>query len=147
MSDTYKDVLVAIDGSEESRHILSRAVSIACSGGGRLHLLHVIEPLALAYGADVPIDVTELQGSLMEQARENVNRYAEAFSIPVDRVHVELGSIEKTIQDKADVLCADLIVIGSHTRSGLALLLGSTARGVVPGAHCDVLAVKLRRGG
>ena len=50
MSDTYKDVLVAIDGSEESRHILSRAVSIACSGGGRLHLLHVIEPLALAYG-------------------------------------------------------------------------------------------------
>ena len=38
---------------------------------------------------------------------------------------------------------ADLIVVGSHTRSGLALLLGSTARGLVPGAHCDVLAVKM----
>lgn len=33
----------------------------------------------------------------------------------------------------------------SHTRTGLALLLGSTARGVVPGAHCDVLAVKIPR--
>lgn len=145
MSESYRDVLVAIDGSEESRHILTRALSIACTGGGRLHLLHVIEPLALAYGADVPMDVTELQSSLMDQARENVNRYATEFSIPPDRVHVELGSIEKTIQEKADVLCADLIVIGSHTRSGLALLLGSTARGVVPGAHCDVLAVRIRR--
>ena len=32
---------------------------------------------------------------------------------------------------------------GNVTRSGLALLLGSTARGLVPGAHCDVLAVKM----
>ena len=45
--------------------------------------------------------------------------------------------------DKADKIGADLIVVGSHTRSGLALLLGSTARGLVPGAHCDVLAVKV----
>ena len=44
---------------------------------------------------------------------------------------------------QADKLAADLIVVGSHTRSGLALLLGSTARGLVPGAHCDVLAVKV----
>ena len=145
MGGTYKDVLVAIDGSDESRCVLSRAAAIVDGSGGRLHLLHVIEPLALAYGADVPMDVTDLQASLMQQARENIDRYAAEFQVPPEQVHVELGSIEKTIQDKADMLGAELIVIGSHTRTGLALLLGSTARGVVPGAHCDVLAVKIPR--
>ncbi|MCH8544742.1 MAG: universal stress protein [Alcanivorax sp.] len=145
MGGTYKDVLVAIDGSEESRCVLSRAAAIVYGSGGRLHLLHVIEPLALAYGADVPMDVSDLQASLMQQARENIDSYAAEFRVPAGQVHVELGSIEKTIQDKADALGADLIVIGSHTRTGLALLLGSTARGVVPGAHCDVLAVKIPR--
>ena len=145
MGGTYKDVLVAIDGSDDSRCVLSRAAAIVDGSGGRLHLLHVIEPLALAYGADVPMDVTDLQASLMQQARENIDRYAAEFQVPSEQVHVELGSIEKTIQDKADMLGAELIVIGSHTRTGLALLLGSTARGVVPGAHCDVLAVKIPR--
>ncbi|MCV6604433.1 MAG: universal stress protein, partial [Porticoccaceae bacterium] len=38
----------------------------------------------------------------------------------------------------------DLIVVGSHGRHGLALLLGSTANGVIHGAGCDVLAVRIR---
>ena len=77
------------------------------------------------------------------QARDTALEYAGHYRIPESRIHVELGSIEKTILDKADDIGADLIVVGSHTRSGLALLLGSTARGLVPGAHCDVLAVKM----
>ena len=38
---------------------------------------------------------------------------------------------------------ADLIIVGSHGRHGLALLLGSTANGVLHGASCDVLAVRV----
>ena len=38
---------------------------------------------------------------------------------------------------------ADLIVVGSHGRYGLALLMGSTANGVLHGATCDVLAVRV----
>ncbi|MEY1661765.1 universal stress protein [Isoalcanivorax beigongshangi] len=145
MSNEYKDVLVAIDGSEESQQILERARSVCCGTSGRLHLLHVIEPLALAYGADIPIDVTELQTGIMDQARTSVRRYADTYGIPAERVYVEMGSIEKTIQEKAEALDVDLIVVGSHTRTGLAILLGSTARGVVPGARCDVLAVKIQK--
>lgn len=142
MENDYRTLLVAIDCSEDSGRVLARAAAVA-SKGATLHLIHVIEPLALAYGADVPMDVSDLQSSLMERARKAALEHAQHFAISPDQVHVELGSIERTIQEKADQLGADLIVVGSHTRSGLALLLGSTAKGLVPGAHCDVLAVKV----
>ena len=142
MTSPYRKVLVAIDCSDESAEVLSRAAGVQEGTDGELHLIHVIEPLALAYGADVPMDVTDLQSGLVKQARDTALEYAGHYRIPESRIHVELGSIEKTILDKADDIGADLIVVGSHTRSGLALLLGSTARGLVPGAHCDVLAVK-----
>ena len=145
MTAPYRKVLVAIDCSDESAEVLARAAGVIEGTEGELHLIHVIEPLALAYGADVPMDVTDLQSGLVKQARETACKYAQQYRTPKERVHVELGSIEKTIVDKADTLEADLIVVGSHTRSGLALLLGSTARGLVPGAHCDVLAVKMDR--
>ena len=147
MPSPYRRILVAIDCSDESAQVLSRAAGVLSGNDGELHLIHVIEPLALAYGADVPMDVTDLQSGLMQQARETADTYAGRYQIPADNVHVELGSIEKTILDQADKLNADLIVVGSHTRSGLALLLGSTARGLVPGAHCDVLAVKVDQKG
>ena len=147
MTSPYRRILVAIDCSDESAQVLSRAAGVLSGNDGELHLIHVIEPLALAYGADVPMDVTDLQSGLMTQARETADTYADRYQIPANNVHVELGSIEKTILDQADKLDADLIVVGSHTRSGLALLLGSTARGLVPGAHCDVLAVKVDQKG
>ena len=143
MTSPYRKVLVAIDCSDESAEVLSRAAGVQEGTDGELHLIHVIEPLALAYGADVPMDVTDLQSGLVKQARDTALEYAGHYRIPESRIHVELGSIEKTILDKADDIGADLIVVGSHARSGLALLLGSTARGLVPGAHCDVLAVKM----
>jgi len=142
MVNDYRTVLVAIDCSEDSSRILARAAAVA-GKDATLHLIHVIEPLALAYGADIPMDISDLQTTLMERAHNSALSHAEHFAIPAERVHVELGSIEKTIQGKADQLAADLIVVGCHTRTGLALLLGSTARGLVPGAHCDVLAVKV----
>ena len=47
------------------------------------------------------------------------------------------------IHSKAEEIGADLIVVGSHGRYGLALLMGSTANGVLHGATCDVLAVRV----
>lgn len=143
MNQEYGTILVAIDCSDDSAVVLARAARLAQAMRGTLHVIHVVEPLALAYGADVPLDVSDLQANLTTQARQSAEKFSKRFEIPPERIYVELGSIEKTIQEKADQLQADLIVIGSHTRSGLALLFGSTARGLVPGAHCDVLAIKV----
>lgn len=140
----YTKILVAIDCSDDTPALLRRAVSLSSDKDG-IHLIHVIEPLALAYGADVPMDVSELQQNLTQRAQETAFKYADEFSIRHENVFVELGSIEKAIQDKADQLEVGLIIVGSHTRTGWAVLLGSTAKGLVPGAHCDVLAVKIER--
>lgn len=140
----YQNILIAIDCSQDSPALLTRAGQL-CDSPTCLHLIHVIEPLALAYGADVPMDVSELQNDLTEKARTTALDYARERGIPESQVHVELGSIEKTINDSAERIGADLIVIGSHTRHGLAVLLGSTAKGIVPSARCDVLAVKVDR--
>ncbi|PIE36321.1 MAG: universal stress protein UspA, partial [Gammaproteobacteria bacterium] len=57
--------------------------------------------------------------------------------------HVVLGRPETEIHALADTIDADLVVMGCHGRFGLALLLGSTANGVLHGTKCDVLAVRV----
>ena len=89
MPSPYRRILVAIDCSDESAQVLSRAAGVLSGNDGELHLIHVIEPLALAYGADVPMDVTDLQSGLMQQARETADTYASRYQIPADNVHVE----------------------------------------------------------
>lgn len=138
----YQTILVAVDCSEDSIKVIKRAKSLACESA-EVHLLHVVEPLALAYGADMPMDMTDLQTTLLDRAKTTIKAYADQFQLDNKHIHVELGAIERTIQAKAIDIAADVIVIGCHTRSGLALLLGSTARGLVPSSRCDVLAVKI----
>jgi universal stress protein A len=65
----------------------------------------------------------------------------------VERQHLIFGRPESEIQRTAQSVGADVIVVGSHGRHGLALLLGSTANGVLHGASCDVLAVRVGQEG
>jgi universal stress protein A len=57
---------------------------------------------------------------------------------------VALGAPAHEIRAAAEEVGADLIVLGTHGRHGLGLLLGSTANGVLHGATSDVLAVRVR---
>src|SRR5699024_12254647 len=100
ISNTYDTLLVAIDGSKDPALLLQRALSAAYGHGEPLHIIHVIEPLALAYGADVPIEVTELQNNLIDQARKNIDQMITNIPVATEQVYVELGSIEKTIHAK-----------------------------------------------
>ena len=65
------------------------------------------------------------------------------LSISAANQHLIFGRPETEIHALAEQIGADLIVVGSHGRTGLALLLGSTANGVLHGATCDVLAVRV----
>ncbi len=139
----YRKLLVAIDLSEESNQVAQRARALASDNGCELHLIHVIEPLSFAYGVDIPMDFSGLQDEIQAQATQQLERFAEQNNIDHDHRHIVLGRPEVEIHALAEEIGADLIVVGSHGRYGLALLMGSTANGVLHGATCDVLAVRV----
>ncbi len=140
----YKKILVAVDLSEDSALVAQRAHAIANNNGSAdLHLIHVIEPLSFAYGGDIPMDFSGIQDEIHQQATQQLERFAESNNIDHDHQHIVLGRPEVEIHATAKDIGADLIVVGSHGRYGLALLMGSTANGVLHGATCDVLAVRV----
>lgn len=143
----YNNILVGLDLSEESTQVLDRAAQIAAQSNAQLSLAHIIEPLTFAYGGDIPMDLSEVQEQLQNQAKEQLRRAATSLNIPAERQHVMLGQPATEIHRLAEEAGCDLIVIGSHGRHGLALLLGSTANGVLHGAGCDVLAVRVHSPG
>ncbi len=137
----YTKIIVAVDLSEDTSLVVQRAKAVARSA--ELHLVHVIEPLSFAYGGDIPMDFSGIQDEIQQQATHQLQRIAEQHGVDADHQHVLLGRPEVEIHAKAEELGADLIVVGSHGRHGLGLLLGSTANGVLHGASCDVLAVRV----
>ena len=139
----YTKILVAIDLSEDSSQVVKRGQAIAKNNAAELHIIHVIEPLSFAYGGDIPMDFSGIQDEIHQQATQQLQRFAEANEINAEHQHIVLGRPEVEIHSTAEELGADLIVVGSHGRYGLALLMGSTANGVLHGAGCDVLAVRV----
>jgi universal stress protein A len=139
----YKNILVAVDLGATTEKIIRRAAALARQDDAELHVLHVIEPLAITYGGDIPMDFSAIQDEILEQAREQLNQLGGSLAVPTDHRHLVTGRPESEIPSRAKALGSDLIVLGSHARWGLALLLGSTTDGVMHGADCDVLAVKV----
>ena len=139
----YQRILTAIDIADEAIPVLKRAAAMARQHQAELHLIHVVEPLSLAYGGDIPMDFSGIQEELQQQADEALKKYAGQFDIPTDNIHLLMGRPEGQIHDLCEELACDLIIVGSHGRKGLALLLGSTANAVLHGAKCDVLAVRV----
>ncbi len=141
----YTKILMAVDLSEDSDMVAERALAIAKNNDAQLHVIHVIEPLSFAYGGDIPMDFSGIQDEIHQQAVQQLQKFAEKHGLNTDCRHVVLGQPEVEIHALAEEQGADLIVVGSHGRYGLALLMGSTANGVLHGATCDVLAVRVGR--
>ncbi len=141
---TYKNLLVAIDLSNESDKVIARARQLADGNAACLSLVHVVEPVSAAYPIDAyAINISKLQDEAIEIATERMADIGKGFEIPAARQHIVVGSAATEIRAKAEELGNDLIVIGSHGRSGWKLLLGSTANKVLHGAHCDILTVRV----
>ncbi len=139
----YQRILLAVDLTEESKQVAISGTGLATAFGAELHVIHVIEPLSLAYGGDIPMDLSSVQEQIHEQAKSHLAEFANGLGVPPDRQYLIFGRPESEIHRVAESQDMDLIIVGSHGRHGLALLLGSTANGVLHGASCDVLAVRV----
>ena len=141
----YRHILLAADLAPDTGVVAERARSLAAPGT-RITLIHVIEPLALAYGAEMPVDLATLQDEITRHARARLDKLADGMGIAAGDRILATGTIEKEILRTATERDVDLIVLGSHSRRGLAVLLGSTANAVLHHARCDVLAVRIAKG-
>lgn len=141
----YKHILLAVDLTDESRELADKARQFKESFGARISIIHVIEPLSFAYGSDVPMDLHSIQGQIQSSAETHLADFAKSLDIAAADRHIIFGRPEAEIRNLAKDAEVDLIVVGSHGRHGLALLLGSTANGVLHGAQCDVLAIRVGR--
>ncbi|SFR43192.1 universal stress protein A [Marinobacter daqiaonensis] len=139
----YSKILVAIDLTEEAPQVLKKALALSEQHGAKLILAHVVEPVGYAYGGDIPMDLSELQDQLDKAAREQLGKYGKEYGISEDDQIVTVGRPESEIHQLSEDYGVDLVVVGSHGRKGFQLLLGSTANGVLHGAKCDVLAVRI----
>jgi universal stress protein A len=118
-------------------------LELAKQNNATISLIHAIEHIN-AYGvAQAYPAVIDLEEDMVKEAKEELSRLAAKFNIAADRQFVEVGSPKVVILNKTDEIKADLIIVGSHGRHGISLLLGSTANAVLHHATCDVLAIRI----
>lgn len=142
----HKNILIAIDSSEEAGEVISAAKDIAGDSGASLSLITVITPVAYAYGTEygmMSASIINIEQEAAELAKKNQSALAKEFGIEFEK-SVVIGHAAHEIRNRAQSTNADLIVIGSHGRHGLGLILGSTANGVLHGAPCDVYVVRIK---
>jgi nucleotide-binding universal stress UspA family protein len=146
---TVRKLVVAVDGSPPSRAAGRYAVQLAKDMGARLHVIHVIDPSLFASpSGGGSAGWTAMLPSLQEAARTIVGetvQEAEAARVPFTVNVIEGSDVATGIVDEAEAAWADLIVVGSHGRRGIArVLVGSVAERVVRSAKCPVLVHRAR---
>ncbi len=141
MKKEYKNIMVAVDGSEQSYHAVQEAVEVTKRNGGKLQIVTVKDNKR--YYGMAGAGFVETPG-LDQMAQEILN---EASRLVGDKVEVTLQELSGTpkyrIVSFAEEHNIDLIVIGS-TGAGVIdkLMLGSTTQYVVSHAPCNVMVIK-----
>ena len=136
----FRCIVAPVDLSESSRHSARVARLLARRLGARLVLLQVV-PSDTFVGSEVliPVDLDEYRKRLVAY-RDELD--GPDLKSPVEAI-LRQGQADDEILETAKAVSADLIVMGTHGRTGLArLLMGSVAEGVLRGASCPVLTVK-----
>jgi nucleotide-binding universal stress UspA family protein len=144
----YQRILIPIDGRATSERALQEAIKLA-SGNSVLRLVYVLEEIyfldAEAYAF---VDYSALQGAMRNTGERILAQGAQKVQKSGAKVETALldvsgERIASVIDGEAQQWGADLIVIGTHGRSGLGrLLLGSVAEGVARGTSVPVLLVR-----
>ena len=135
----WKTILLATDGSKYSVAATNRAIDCAKSYGGDLYALAVIDIPPEFYSHVKALDTAD---DLLKNAKDIVDKakkQAEAQGIKTE-TYTKEGEPSKVITDLAREKVCDVIVIGSHGRTGLRrLLMGSVAEKVIGHSPCPVL--------
>jgi universal stress protein A len=143
-----KRILVPVDFSEDAMNALEYAGDFAQKFGGELLILHVVEPIYYGTPADMYVTSPNLS-LLLDEQRAVATQQLARLSAKLEqkgqrhRTMLKTGVPAQVIADTARSKHADLIVMSTHGRTGLAhILMGSVTEKVVRHAGCPVLTVR-----
>lgn len=140
----YKKLLVAVDLTDESTIVVDKARQMAKFYECDMHIVHVMEPIAVGYAVEVTsVDIEGLHAEAAKHSRNALIELGASVDVPESRLHNVLGQPAREIRELAKKLKVDLIVMGGHGKHGWDLLFGSTSSGVTHGTSCDLLIVRL----
>jgi len=145
----FKHILLATDGSAASAHAADLALSLARSHGAKLTALYVVDPYPyLGIGEANPVGFDSYMSAARDHAAKAHTRLSElclSGGAAVDlqlRLVEDVAAVDGILQTARDEK-ADLIVVGSHGRTGLRrLMLGSVAGKVVAESTVPVLVAR-----
>jgi nucleotide-binding universal stress UspA family protein len=138
----WERILLATDGSEYSRKAARKAIDLARFSGGTLKVVSILEISPQIYA--VAPEFTEEKIKLHKQYVQEIKDLAASGGIIAEDFVREAECAGQAIVELAKKADIDLIVLGSHGRTGLKrLLMGSVTERVIAQAPCPVLVVKL----
>lgn len=140
----YDNILVAVELIESNdAELLSHAEYMAKEFKASVTLVHAVEHIGCygAYGVGAGV---EIERALIDSASSEMGLLGKKLGFPENKQIVKIGPAKFVILEEAERIHANLIIVGSHGRHGIRAVLGSTANGVLHGATCDVLAVRLK---
>ncbi|HRP87769.1 MAG TPA: universal stress protein [Gammaproteobacteria bacterium] len=139
----YQRIIAAVDLDEHSDLVLSRAKAVAGVTGAQLRLMHVVEYVPVEPMGEALLPAVNIEEELVAGARTRLAELAAAAGLDFAEQRVIAGTIKSELLREAREWPADLVVLGSRERHGLALIVNLTEDAVLHAAPCDVLAVRL----
>jgi universal stress protein A len=140
----YKKILVLLDLSDDSEQVAIAARDLAAHSNASMLVLHVVEFVPVEPLGESLMPTVQIEDELIKRSREKLDALIERLALPRSVGRVESGNTKAEILRVAEEEKADLIVLGSRERHGLAILVNFTEDTVLHAAHCDVLAVRLK---
>ena len=139
----YKKLLVLLDLSQDSEQVAIAARDMAAHSSASMIVLHVVEFVPVEPLGESLMPTAQIEDELLNRSRGQLASLITRLGLGNATGRVEAGNTKSEILRVAEEEQVDLIVLDSHERHGLAILVNFTEDTVLHAAHCDVLAVRI----
>lgn len=138
----YSNVLVAVDLSTATDQVIERALKLTDSAN--IRLVYVLDTVHYA-NVYLTFDSSDIEAKIHSYVRDELDDLSRKYGLSEHPHLIAEGRPATEVHRLVESLDIDLIVVGSHGRHGIQLMLGSTANSILHGATCDVLSVRIKK--